>query len=119
MRAIMRLEQEAEMPRWYRLAYVGWDGDRLHWHYIAAWLGLHWLVRFAHRVWEWSYRYSPSGLEREREGLRGRVKQALQMCDAAHKALSKVAVERNLLVADRAWLEKELAEKLREAEAKP
>ena len=72
MRAIIRLKHGERMPRGYGVAYLAWDYDRIDERGVAAWLGLHLVLRLAHRVWEAIYRYVPSGLERERAMLRSR-----------------------------------------------
>lgn len=47
-------------PAWYRVAYMDHNTRRE----IACPIGLHWIVRFFRRCWEWSLRYRASWFER-------------------------------------------------------
>ena len=52
------VRQFEQIPQGYRIAYL--DAHRQG---IAYPIGLHLLVRFVRRCWEWSFRYRPSTLE--------------------------------------------------------
>ena len=51
----------APIPPWHRIAYR----DCAQLCAVAYPIGLHLVMRFFRRVWEWSYRYKPSRLERQ------------------------------------------------------
>lgn len=50
----------ARIPPWHRIAYRDFVLDCA----IAYPIGLHLVVKLCRRVWEWSYRYTPSRQDR-------------------------------------------------------
>lgn len=49
-----------KLPKGYRIAY--WDMPRVC--IVAYPIGIHWIVMAAHRVWEWTFCYSSTKLEK-------------------------------------------------------
>lgn len=59
MKLIDRTRMGEYMPRFHRLAYDDWTQRRG----VTALIGLHLLIRWCHRIWEWSFDYRPSDFE--------------------------------------------------------
>lgn len=55
-----------KMPVGYRVAYLRYDTNT----FVLCPIGLHLLVRWVRRVWEWSFQYRPSAFERAMDRIR-------------------------------------------------
>jgi hypothetical protein len=60
LRLVHHVDRGQLVPVTHRVAYL----DVYRGSAVALPVGLHWPVRWARRLWEWSFRYRPSALER-------------------------------------------------------